>query len=138
VATIDRRPVLVVARGPATGESIVRDLRQLEQVAVCVDSCEPAFDMMQIVEFALVVVDVDNPADWAVCRPLVASGCCPVAIVTRFLRRDRYYRSRAFSMGAAAYLCKPCTISHLRELLTRVRSNERDIEIVRGAAYCAS
>jgi DNA-binding response OmpR family regulator len=94
--------------------------------------------MMQIVEFALVVVDVDDPADWAVCRRLAASGCCPVAIVTRFLRRDRYYRSRAFSMGVTAYLCKPCTVSHLRELLKRMRSNERNIEIGGGAACCGS
>jgi hypothetical protein len=100
MATVERRPVLVVATEPETGESIVRDLRQLEQIAVGIDSCESAIEMLQIVEFSLVIVDVDSPADWVVRRRLVASGRSPVSIVTRFLRRDRYYRNRSFGMGS--------------------------------------
>jgi DNA-binding response OmpR family regulator len=126
-----------VASEPSTGESLVRHLRQLEEVAVWIDSGEAALDMMKVVEFALVIVDVNGAADWAICRRLVASGR-PVAVVTRLLVRDRRYRTHAFRMGIAAYVCKPCTQSRLREMLRRVRSDERYIEIVDGAAYCES
>lgn len=130
------QPVLVITRDPATGEALVRRLRALKQVAIWIDTCGAALEMMQVLEFALVIVDVDRRADWATCRRIVARRSCPVAVVTRFLNRDRRYRTCAFELGVAAYVCKPCTQSRLRELLRRAASGNRDIEVIGGAAYC--
>lgn len=93
--------------------------------------------MMRVVDFAVVIVNIEDAADWDPCRRIAAAAVCPVAVVTRFLARDRRYRQRAFRAGVAAYVCRPCTKARLREMLMRLRSGEIGIELVEGAACCA-
>lgn len=132
------RPVLVVGRDFVTLEAILRDVRQLTQVAIWIDSCETAREMMQVVEFAVVVVDVEGPTDWRVCRRLAVPRNRRIAVVTRLLAPDRHHRETAFAMGVAAYVCKPCTRARLRAMLKRVQAGEPRIELVDGARYCES
>jgi DNA-binding NarL/FixJ family response regulator len=86
--------------------------------------------MMDVVAFALVVVDVVSAADWLACRRLVQSGRSPIAVLTNFLAEDRSYRRFAFEMGVRAYAGKPCTGDRLREMLSRLDRGERCIELV--------
>ncbi len=118
-------------------ERALKDLRRLEQIAIAVDACDIAVEMMDVVEFALVIVDVETAADWRPCQRVLQSNRAPIAILTRFLAPDRRYRRWAFEAGAAAYVCKPCTKTRLRKLLGRLHRGERRVEVVDGtAAYC--
>jgi DNA-binding response OmpR family regulator len=131
-----RPPILVVAGDSLTAEALIRDLRRLGQVAVPIDACQAALEMVRAVRFGLAIVEVRHRADWTTCRRLVAARCCPVAIVTRLLARDRRYRRRAFGLGVTAYMVAPFSRTRVRELLRRIRSGERSIELVTRSAYC--
>jgi AmiR/NasT family two-component response regulator len=132
----DSRPVLVVSGNPAAADWVTNDLRALGRIAVSSDTCETALEMMRIVDFAVVMVNIEDAADWDRCRRIAAAAACPVAVVTRFLARNRRYRKRAFRAGVAAYICRPCTKTRLYEMLMHLRSGETSIEMVEGAAYC--
>jgi AmiR/NasT family two-component response regulator len=133
----DRQPVvLLVTNDRMLAERALKDLRRLEQIAVAVDTCDVALEMMDAVEFALVIVDVEAAADWWTCQRVLQSHRAPVAILTRFLAPDRRYRRWAFEAGVNAYVCKPCTTSRLRKLLGRLHRGEPCVEVVDGTAYC--
>jgi CheY-like chemotaxis protein len=127
---------LLMTSNRALASSLLRDLRRLGQTGVSVDSCEVALEMMGAAEFALVIVDVDAPGDWWTCQRLVQSKRAPVAILTRFVAPDRRYRRWAFAAGVSAYMCKPCTTSRLRRMLSRMRRGDLQVEVVEGTAYC--
>jgi DNA-binding response OmpR family regulator len=112
-------------------------VRRLGRIAVWVDACESALEMTEAVDFAAVLVNVDEIAAWTICRELARAARCPVAVVTPFLARDRRYRNRAFRAGVSAYVCQPCTTARLRALLARLSSGETAIELTDGAAYTA-
>ena len=136
VRDVDPRPVLVLSYETGDTASLVGDLRGLGRVAVSIDAYDTALEMMQVVEFAVVIVNIDDAADWHTCERIAATAACPVSVVTRFLARDRRYRVRAFGAGVAAYVCRPCSKACLREMLIRAKSGEIGIELVRGAGYC--
>jgi DNA-binding response OmpR family regulator len=131
------KPVLVVAADAAAGDSLVAALRRLGRIAICVDACESALEMTEAVDFAAVLVNVDDGAAWAACGELARAARCPVVVVTAFLARDRRYRRRAFNAGISAYVCRPCTIGRLRALLARLSSGETAIELTEGSEYSA-
>jgi DNA-binding response OmpR family regulator len=124
-----------VAGDSVTAKALIGDLRRLGHITVTIDACETALEMMQAVQFGLAIVEVERRTDWQTCRRLVAAAGCPVAVVTRQLARDRRYREAAFGMGVTAYVCPPCDRTRIRELLRRIASGERAIELVDGSAY---
>ena len=132
---LGRAPILVVAKSP-TAETLIRELRQLTRIAVAIDSCESALEMMEVVNFGLVIVEIRDDADWCTCRRIVSAARAPVAVVTRCLARNRHFREFAFRMGVAAYIAVPCTPVRLRALLRHIEAGRGGIELVRGAAYC--
>jgi DNA-binding response OmpR family regulator len=132
VAASSRTVALVVGRDPCAGAEIVADLRQLGCIAIWVDASKAAIEMMETVQFGLILVSVDRPSEWQTCRRITSAASCPVAVVTHFLAGDRRYRDRAFRMGVAGYVRTPCTQRRLRELLRRVRAGEQAIEVVYG------
>ena len=127
-------PILVVGDELNTPH-LVSELRRLDRMAVWVDACRSALEMVEAVEFGLVIVNVEQAREWATCRRLAAASGCPVVVATRFLAADRRYRNRAFRAGVAAYMCRPFSRRRLRELLTRVGAGERSVELVAGAPY---
>ena len=78
----------MVASDAPLAERPVHELRGLDWIAVSVDSCEIALEMMEVVEFFLVIVDVAGAADWRVCRRLVESRRSAVAIITTSSRKS--------------------------------------------------
>jgi CheY-like chemotaxis protein len=128
--------VLLMTSNPALADALLTDLHHLRQIAVSVETCDSALEMMEAVAFTLVVVDVDAPDDWTRCRRLLRSNRAPVVVLTRFLVPDRCYRRWAFGAGARAYLGKPYTTSRLRRLLARLGRGDRRVELVEGMAYC--
>lgn len=129
---------LIVTSDTTLAERLVHELRALDWIAVSVDNCDIAHEMMEVVDFSLVIVDVADAPDWLVCRRLVDARRSTVAVVTSFLAEDRRYRRFAFQMGVAAYACKPCAPSRLDEMIRRLQQNERCIELVAGALHCVS
>ncbi len=123
-------PVLVISSDPIVAAQIVNDLRSLRRVAVAVDECATALEMMRTIAFALIIVEVAVDTDWRTCERIAVAARCPVAVVTSFLAPDGRYRSRAFRWGIAAYISKPCTRPRLKQALRRIESGERTIEIV--------
>lgn len=128
---------LIVSSDTALAEHLVQELRTLDWIAVSIDSCDIALEMMEAVDFSLVIVDIVAWADWLVCRRLVDAGRSTVAIVTSFLAEDRRYRRFAFQMGVAAYACRLCAQDRLCEMLRRLQRNERCIELVSSAVDCS-
>jgi DNA-binding response OmpR family regulator len=128
-------PILVVAGDSLTARTLIGDLRQLGHITVTIEACGTALEMMQAVQFGLAIVEVERRTDWRTCRRVVAAARCPVAVVTRLLARDRRYRESAFGMGVTAYVCTPCSRTRIRELLRRIGSGDRAIELVDGSAY---
>jgi DNA-binding NtrC family response regulator len=131
-----QRPILVV--GDESNTHLVYELRRLGRTAVWVEACESALEMIEAVEFGLVIVNVEQAREWITCRRMAKASGCPVAVATRFLAADRRYRNRAFRSGVAAYMCRPFSRSRLREMLKRVGAGERSVELVEGAAYSDS
>jgi DNA-binding NarL/FixJ family response regulator len=121
--------VLVLARDRASVEPILVELRRMSYVAVWMDACEPALEMIGAVGFALAIVAIEEAADWASCRRIVRAARCPTAVFTRLLSSDRRYRRKAFEMGVTAYVCPPCSRGCLRALLHRVREGDTQIEL---------
>lgn len=131
------KPILVVAGDAEAGDSLVEALRGLGRIAIWVDARESALEMTEAVDFAAVLVNVEDRAAWTTCVALASRARCPVAVVTTLLARDRRYRNRAFKAGVSAYVCRPCTSGRLRALLARLSSGETAIEMTDGAAYSA-
>lgn len=125
--------VLVLAREPTIAEPILVELRRMSYVAVWIDACSSALEMMDVVRFALAIVTVERRRDWAWCRRVAQAARCPVAVCTRLLAPDRRYRRKAFDMGVAAYVCPPCSRNCLRTLLHRLRRGDRQIELTHGS-----
>lgn len=126
---------LIVTSDSTLAEHLVHELRTLDWIAVSIDCGDIALEMMEVVDFSLVIVDVARRPDWLVCRRLVEAKRCPVAIITGFLADDRRYRRFAFHMGVAAYACRLCVQGRLRDLLRRLERGERGIELVAGAVH---
>jgi len=131
---LDRLPILVVSESETT-DALIRELGQLQCIAVAIDTCEAALEMMDVVNFQLVIVEITADADWRTCRRIVNAARAPVAIITRFLARTRRFRECAFRMGVIAYVCMPCTATRMRTLIRCIESGQRGIELVQGAAY---
>ena len=124
----------MVAKSP-TAETLIREVRQLTRIAVAMDSCESALEMMKVVNFGLGVVEIRDDPDWRTYRRIVSAARAPVDVVTRVLARNRHVREFAFRMGVAAYIAVPCTPARLRALLRHIEAGRGGIELVRGAAY---
>jgi AmiR/NasT family two-component response regulator len=123
----------LVVGGDAAVTEIVASLRALSCVAVGVNAWQSAMEMMEAIEFGLVVVFVDRPSDWRSCRLIARRASCPVAVVTDYLAADRRYRKRAFGMGVAVYIRKPCTKARLREMMKQLAAGTGSIELVASA-----
>ena len=134
MTAVRRRPILVVGDESNTPQ-LMAELRRLGRIAVWVEACGSAQEMIETVRFGLVIVSVERRAGWASCRRLAAASDCPVVVATRFLASDRRYRNRAFRAGITGYMCRPFSRRRLREMLTRVGAGERSIELVEGAPY---
>lgn len=125
-----RHAVLVVSGDPTVAAQIDDDLRALGRTVSRAATCAQALTRLGRGGVGLVLVDVDSVADWIACGRIAAASRCPVAIVTRFLARDRRFRETAFGMRISAYVAKPCTPARLRELVRQLRSGARSIELV--------
>jgi DNA-binding response OmpR family regulator len=132
------QPLLLVSSEGTLAEEVIRHLRLLGEIAVWIDTYNAADEMMQVVDFGLIVVHVATPCDWSMCRRIAHATRCPVGIITHLLAHDRRYRDRAFSMGVAAYIARPVSRARLRELLRRVRAGDTSIELIKGAPYSVS
>lgn len=132
----ERRPVLVVGADGGAGERLVAGLRGRRLIAVWIDDPDAALEMMQVVEFAAVVVHVDAMAAWGTCWRIVARAACPVVVVTHFLARDRHFRDPAFRVGVSGYVSGPDPAARLGEMLARLAAGETALEAVNGAAFC--
>jgi DNA-binding response OmpR family regulator len=125
---------LIVTGGTTLAEHLVHELRTLDWIAVVVDACVIALEMMEVEDFSLVMVDVTRAQGWMACRRLVEAKRSSVVVVTSFADNDRY-RIVAFQMGAVAYVCRLCAVGgQLCEMLRRLQRGERCIEFV-GAAH---
>lgn len=127
---------LIVTSDRMLAEHLVHELRTLDWIAVSVDDCDIALEMMEVVDFSLVMVDVTRAQDWLAFRRLVEAKRGSVAVVTSFLADDHRYRTFAFQTGALAYVCRLCAVGgRLCEMLRRLQRGERCIEVVDGAAH---
>jgi CheY-like chemotaxis protein len=133
-ASVADKPILVVSAEATTAEHVVERLRRLGRVAVAIETSPAAIEMMQVIDFGLVIVDVQRPSDWHTCQRVTGEATCAVAVISHLLARDRRYRDRAFRMGVAAYITKPCTRRRLREALARIESGQTAIEVLGPAA----
>jgi DNA-binding response OmpR family regulator len=127
---------LIVTSDSSLAEHLLHELRTLDWIAVSVDDCDTALEMMEVVDFSLVMVDVTRERDWLTCRSLVEAKRSSVVVVTSFLADDRRYRTLAFQLGVVAYLYKLCAVGgRLCEMLRRLQRGERCVEFVDGAAH---
>jgi DNA-binding response OmpR family regulator len=125
-------PILVVGRDNWHAQPIVDELRRLECTAVWADTCAIAREMMEVVDFSLVIVDVECAEEWMICGQIAVIAQCRVAVMTPLLADDRRYRDAAFGMGVDAYVSSTDVRGRLEELLTRLGAGERRIELVDG------
>jgi CheY-like chemotaxis protein len=69
-------------------------------------------------------------AAWAfIERRCVDDSGVPLIIVTSLIRPDRLNRRRARVLGCAAFVAKPCSLSQLVDIVSRVRRGSRGLEI---------
>jgi hypothetical protein len=122
------RPALVVGRNPNICEPLLAALHRLAYVAVTLDACGSALEMLGVVEFALVFVVIEQASDWASCRRILGGARCPVTVVTPLRSPDRRYRLRAFRLGAAACMCPSGSPARIRALLDRIDNGDRCID----------
>lgn len=130
-----RMPILVVGFEERTADAAVRELRRCGHIAIWLDSCVGALEMLGVVDFALVVIVVERNGDWDWCRRIVTATRTPVAVLTPLLARDRRYRLKAFTVGVVAYVCLPCTSGRVRKLLERLRAGDRHFALTTGSLY---
>ena len=57
------------------------------------------------------------------------SSDVPLIILTSLIRPDRANRKRARALGCAAFAAKPCSLVQLVDIVRRVRSGSRGLEI---------
>jgi DNA-binding response OmpR family regulator len=125
---------LIVTSDTTLAEHLVHELRTLDWIAVAVDDCDIGLEMMEVVDFSLVMVDITRAQDWMACRRLVEAKRSSVVVVTSFADDERY-RTFAFQTGAVACVCRLCAVGgQLCEMLRRLQRGERCIELL-GAAH---
>ncbi|MGV3520541.1 hypothetical protein [Luteitalea sp.] len=78
----------------------------------------------------VVLVDLTRPAQWDEWGPAgLGEGSAPVVVLTGWVAEDGRFRKRAFGLGCAAFVAKPCHPRVLVTVLRRVLDGERHIAI---------
>lgn len=135
------RPALVVGHNADVGDRLVQALRHPSYVAVWLDACRSALEMLGVVECAVVFILIEDAADWGSCRRIVRKARCPVAVVTQLRASGRRYRRRAFRLGAAACVSPSASSALILEVLDRILAGERRGDFtgkVRAREYAAA
>lgn len=125
--------VLVVARDADVGDLYGSMLSGVERARVIwVADVEAARRLVPgDPPVGVVVFDVMAASDWEHCQRLSdTDGAPPVIVVSGFIAEDRRFRRQAFNAGCAAFLLKPCAPETLVEAVRRVRTGERNVELL--------
>jgi two-component system cell cycle response regulator DivK len=104
-----RRPVLLVSRDVDTQDMYVIALRAERIPALSVSGCRDAVAVARQMDIAVVLFDVERPADWEsvseLRRELPAD--VPIVILTGWVRTDGENRVLARKLGCSGFLAKP-------------------------------
>jgi CheY-like chemotaxis protein len=82
----------------------------------------------------LVLIELlpDPGAAWTLIEQQRArAGDAPIIVLTSLIRPDRAHRDRAKALQCAAFVAKPCSLSLLVDVVSRVRKGTRGLEISR-------
>jgi len=72
----------------------------------------------------------DPAAAWALIeQQLARAGNAAAIVLTSLIRPDRANRDRARALKCAAFVAKPCSLSLLVDVVSRVRKGSRGLEI---------
>jgi two-component system, OmpR family, response regulator VicR len=125
----ERETILVVEDDRNLAETLVYNLRQEGFGAEVASTGLEAIAVTRTQRPDLVLLDIMLPEldGFEVCRAVRASSAVPIIMLTA--RDDEVDRVLGLEMGADDYIVKPFS---LRELLARIRSNLRRVELSSG------
>jgi two-component system, OmpR family, response regulator VicR len=125
----ERQTILVVEDDRNLAETLVYNLRQEGFVAEVARTGLEAIAVTRTQRPDLVLLDIMLPEldGFEVCRAVRATSAVPIIMLTA--RDDEVDRVLGLEMGADDYVVKPFS---LRELLARIRSNLRRVELSSG------
>ena len=119
-----------------TADPDARDLYTdwFARTANLVTTCSSSFDEAQPILSSrgadVVLVDVTRAAQWDEWLPCGQGvDAPPVVVLTGWVAADGRFRKRAFGLGCAAFVAKPCHPRVLVTVLRRVLDGERHIAI---------
>jgi DNA-binding response OmpR family regulator len=103
------------------------------RTANLVTTCSASFDEARPVldqgGADVVLVDLLRSAQWDEWLPNRGGDSPPVVVLTGWVADDGRFRRRAFGLGCAAFVAKPCHPRVLVTVLRRVLDGERHIAI---------
>lgn len=104
--------------------------RTADLVTSCSDSPTDARARLEAQGADVILVDLTLATHWNDWLRLVPdTPHPPVVVLTGWVAPDGRYRHRAFDLGCAAFVAKPCHPRVLAAVLGRVLRGERDIAI---------
>jgi CheY-like chemotaxis protein len=123
--------ILFVSSNPIARERWCQALRHAGRDAVVL---APGLDtfLRATTPLAAIVVDVDLAADWQYFRLLGEEKrrlMAPLIVLTSWGASDGGHRQHAFDSGCDAFVSKPCTPDALLDVIARLASGERRIQI---------
>ena len=119
-----------------SADSDARDLyaewfeRTASLATICSSSIADARAILDRGGADIVLVDLTQGTQWDAWLPHdLAEGAPPVVVLTGWVAEDGRFRKRAFGLGCAAFVAKPCHPRVLVAVLRRVLDGERHIAI---------
>lgn len=104
--------------------------RTANLATTCSSSIDEARSILEERRVDVVLVDLTRFAQWDEWPPAgLAHGAPPVVVLTGWVAQDGRFRKRAFGLGYAAFVAKPCHPRVLVTVLRRVLDVERHIAI---------
>jgi CheY-like chemotaxis protein len=126
--------VLFVSPAGVDRDLYVSALREAGLTTTVADTSVAAARWLEeIAVFNVVVVDLlpESEDAWALIARICAhSSRIPVMVFTSLIRPDGLNRRRARALGCAAFVAKPCSLRQLVDIVRRVQSGERNLEVV--------
>ena len=128
-------PVLVVSSNRSSANFILSGLEARRVAGLCAPDWDASRVLIREAHPRAIVVEIERAIDWHRCSQLVADGAlagAPVIALTSWVAPDGRYRRRAFELGCAAFVAKPCFVDQLLEVVERVCQGESQVEVLSG------
>ena len=127
----DSIPILLIDDNPEDAELYTRGLELEGFYVQHVARVHLLASALRATTARALVFHLSGLFTWEICRHVCEMVDVPVVIVTARVRPDGANRARARRLDVAAFVAQPCPPPRLAEIIRRVLSGERGIEISR-------